>query len=320
MTGVARVHMRVTITLIALVFAASIVSGQDALAPTPRPVYPLCEISFSLAAQRASASPDPSAIFVEPGPLASPLPLGASPFLDDAIRRCASVEEFSAAAALYPQVLGETDPVQFLLARCADPLGGLGVYAVCASLVRALATPSPAPTATPIPSPTPEPTARPATGSKQKPGTGKKSTRRPKPRSDWTKAAARTLRDYYDSTYGTYVLTLYRPISRLKNMDCAGVSDKRCQALRTNGAAIVRKSRTTIDRHLAFMRKHPPARCFSDAYAKDRVVAKRLLRGLDEWRPLPPETMRERSQRIGRLHMATLDHVKNLNRYTRDCP
>ena len=312
--------MRVTITLIALVLAASIVSGQDALAPTPRPVYPLCEIAFSLAASRASASPDPSAIVVGTEPLASPLPLGASPFLDDAIRRCASVEEFGAAAALYPQVLGEADSLQFLLARCADPLGGLDEYAVCASLVRALATPAPTPTATPTPSPTPEPTARPATGSSQEPGTGKKSTRRPQPRSDWTKAAARTLREYYDSTYGTYVLTLYRPISRLRNMDCAGVPDERCQALRTNGAAIIRKSRNAIDRHLAFMRKHPPAACFKDAYAKDRVVAKRLLRGLDEWRPLPAETMRERSQRIGRLHMATLDHVKNLNRYTRDCP
>ncbi len=312
--------MRITITLIALVLAASIVSGQAAVAPTPRPVYPLCEISFSLAAQRAFASPDPSAIVIEPDALASPLPLGASSFLDDAIRRCASVEEFSAAAALYPQVLGDTDPLEFLLTRCEDPLGGLDLYAVCASLVRALATPAPTPTATPIPSPTPQPTAQPATGSKQKPDTGKKSNGRSKPRSDWTKAAARTLRDYYDSAYGTYVLTLYRPISRLKNMDCAGVTDERCQALRTSGAAIIRKSRNAIERHLAFMRKHPPARCFKDAYARDRVVAKRLLRGLDEWRPLPAETMRERSQRIGRLHMATLDHVKNLNTYTRDCP
>jgi hypothetical protein len=321
--------MRVTITLSALLIAAAVVSGQASPEPTSeftpepttRPVYPVCDLAFSVAAQRVRASlvatlANPAATDgdLEPTPSASPAARGASTFLDDAVRRCAGVEEFVAASALYPEVLRDTDPISFLMERCEDPLQGLDQYATCASLVRALATPSPSPTPSPTPTATPEPqaTARPDK-------TGSRAKKRSKQKSDWTRAAAQTLQAYNDSAYGAYVYKLYRPINRLRNMDCASVSDQRCLVLQEDGKAIVRKARSAVMKHLAFMRTHSPARCFKDAYAQDRAVANKLLSSLDEWRARPPATMRARSQRIGAAHAATLDHVKNVTRYTRDC-
>ena len=60
--------------------------------------------------------------------------------------------EFTAASGLYPEVLGETDPIAFLMARCGDPTAGLDAYAM--PLVGAGAGHS-------VPEPQPEPQSEP---------------------------------------------------------------------------------------------------------------------------------------------------------------
>jgi predicted secreted Zn-dependent protease len=157
--------MRSIAALIALVVAATIVSAQDRIEPTPYPVYPLCDMAFANAAEAAVAAggaplepaaspPVPSAV-TSSAPKVGPNPQAvmASPFLDEAIRTCSGIEEFAAAAALHPAALGDTDPLAFLLVRCADPSTDLERYATCASLERTLATP--VPTAAPTPTATP---------------------------------------------------------------------------------------------------------------------------------------------------------------------
>ena len=83
--------------------------------------------------------------------------------LDAAIRACASIEDWSAAAQLHPDALLGADAMTLLAARCSDASAELDAYATCRSLVEALATPSPSPT--PTPEPTPKATQAPKKGS-----------------------------------------------------------------------------------------------------------------------------------------------------------
>lgn len=66
---------------------------------------------------------------------------------DGAIRSCASVDEWSAAAASFSVAFGETTPLDFFESRCTDPETGLAHYRACEVL------PSQAPESTPEPSP-----------------------------------------------------------------------------------------------------------------------------------------------------------------------
>jgi predicted secreted Zn-dependent protease len=87
--------------------------------------------------------------------------------VDEAIRTCSSFDEWMRESAAYPEALEGQDPEAVLAMRCADPTAGLGRYATCDSLDRALATPSPTlrPTRPPKPTRVPagrsEPDARP---------------------------------------------------------------------------------------------------------------------------------------------------------------
>ena len=160
--------MPIIIAILILVLTATVVNGQDAASPSPLPVNPVCDWAFSQAVQRAQVSPAPALPTPTPGPSASPGPSDGGlldggfvdrAFLDDAVRLCAGVEDWEAAAALHPEALGATDPLEFLAERCADPTAGLEVYSTCVSLTRALATPPPTPVPTPMPSLSPAPSS-----------------------------------------------------------------------------------------------------------------------------------------------------------------
>jgi predicted secreted Zn-dependent protease len=152
--------------LVSLVASGALSAGALAQAPSEPPVSPICVLAFEEALGPAPSpstpldappSPLPSAV---PSPSGSALPV-ATPslpdpaILDDAIRSCASVEEWGSVAASYPDLFAGADPRAFLAQRCADPALGLDAYATCASLAIALASPSPAPTSEPDPSPAP---------------------------------------------------------------------------------------------------------------------------------------------------------------------
>lgn len=151
--------------------------------PPPPVVNPICEQAFRLAEQRIGAAAEETAAAGDPAaaddaddeaaddeaavstPGTEELP---SDRLDDAVRACASLDDWRAAAQLHPDALGGIDPLAHLLDRCLDAEAGLDAYATCRSLALALATPDPEPTptaapeATPKPSATPKPTARPS--------------------------------------------------------------------------------------------------------------------------------------------------------------
>lgn len=160
--------MRVIVALTGLVFAATVVVGQDAVQPSPQPVNPICDIAFSRVDRQAASSPGPTDAAASPAPSANPEAVLEGTFLDDAIRMCSGVEDFVGGASLHPEVLGEIDPLVFLAARCTDPMADLGRYATCGSLERALATPTPTLDPTPSPGPTPKPTRTPKPAKKPK--------------------------------------------------------------------------------------------------------------------------------------------------------
>ncbi len=167
--------MRTIAALIGLIFVATIIVAQDAVQPSTHLVNPICDWAFSRAVDGAQASPAAPTIAVSPDQRASPDP-SVSPeprhfgsYLDEAVRICASVEDFEGAAALHPEVLGDADPLLFLMDRCTDPTAGLEGYATCGSLKRTLATPAPTPSPTLTVAPTPRPTKRPKAETKPRP-------------------------------------------------------------------------------------------------------------------------------------------------------
>jgi WD40 repeat protein len=128
-------------------FAAAIVVGQDAVEPSQKPVNWLCDQAFVQAEADAAET--------------GPIPSQDRTFLDEAIRACASVDDLEAAAALRPELVGDTDILALLIERCADVDADLAKYSTCVSLVHALATPPPTPPPTPSPTPTEKPTPTP---------------------------------------------------------------------------------------------------------------------------------------------------------------
>jgi hypothetical protein len=291
--------MRVIGVLIALILTAAVVSAQDAVEPTPHPVYPLCDAAFSRAAIGVSASPGPSPALepaLEPAPSASPQPVPDMSILDDALRTCSSLDEFLAGAALYPEVLGEADVVVFVAARCGDPDAGLAQYATCASLQRALATPEPTPTpaVTPSPVPTPRPTMEPR--------------------------RVRLAEAHRASMTQTYKVDVPRSMRALKSYDCTGTTRRECDAYAREAAVWVRVAKNSLGRHLAFMRQNPAAPCFEDAYRRDRSAARTLLREFSDWRVDDPGGMGYRNQRMAIIYAGTLkSYVDRYGSYFRDC-
>lgn len=61
-------------------------------------------------------------------------PQAPADLLDPAVRSCASLDEWLAAAEMFPTPFGDADPERFLDERCADEMSALAGYATCYSL------------------------------------------------------------------------------------------------------------------------------------------------------------------------------------------
>ena len=177
--------MRTLVSLVLLLALQAVTLGPvaEAQAPTdaapapvaspPTAIDPVCEQSFAALATTASAS--------APG-----ADTADDERLDDTIRACGSILEWTSAAWLHADKLGDVEPLRHLQARCADETASLDVYATCRSLDIALAppgpadaetipapdvplepitaaTPVPAASATPMPAATSQPTGSPGT-------------------------------------------------------------------------------------------------------------------------------------------------------------
>lgn len=278
--------MPIIIALIILVLTATVVNGQDAPSPTPLPVNPVCDWAFSQAIRRAQVSPAPAAPIVTPGPSVSPGPSDGGPidsglidsglivdraFLDDAVRLCAGVADWEAAAALHPEALGSTDPLEFLAERCADPTAGLEVYATCVSLTRALATPPPTPVPTPMPSSSPAPSS--SAG-----------------QSAWTAEARATAREYRQLARRLYRGTLPNQLLKysIERLRASGASAGTRAAARRRAVGYLSDARQDVRAHQRYLTRVPALLCYQDAYAADRALARRSLvtlrsGQLDDW-------------------------------------
>jgi predicted secreted Zn-dependent protease len=161
--------MRYLSVLMSALIAATIANGAAAVEPSPRPTNPMCEWAFSQAVERMSADLPPSTAAGGPGPGAR-LEIGAvGTSLDEAVRLCATVEDFEYEARLHVETLGQIDTLEFLADRCRDVSAGLGKYSTCFYLEQELATPAPTPTPTVEPSPSASPSATPQATKKPRP-------------------------------------------------------------------------------------------------------------------------------------------------------
>jgi hypothetical protein len=106
-------------------------------------------------------------------------------------------------------------------------------------------------------------------------------------RSGWTPAAYWTALAYENSLDQTYVVDVPSYIAHIADVwGCTpGATPPECAAAREEGGYYVRPAVASINRHLTFMRRHPAAACFRDAYQADRAVARTYLAWLDAWGP-----------------------------------
>lgn len=339
--------MRVVATLIGLIFAATVVVAQDAVEPTPHPVYPLCEMAFKRVSDALPAEPSAGLVEAaspqaEPAPSMSPDPLADLATLDEAVRMCSSVGEFTEASALYPEVLGGVDPMDFLAARCRNDATDLGRYATCASLELALATPTPEPTQTATPSPSPSPTAQTVTETPAKsqpkakrkpkikrtakptprprPRATPKPTPRPTPKSDWTRKAYKTAQAHQKSMRRTYITDMPDYLDWLMRYDSVGATGGERAAMKAETQIWVRQAKSSLNRHVRFMRNNPAATCFRDAYRKDRKAAKRLLNIVSNWRVLGGAEKRYRDHRTWLVYDGIMkNYVRRYGSFFNDC-
>jgi hypothetical protein len=98
--------------------------------------------------------------------------------------------------------------------------------------------------------------------------------------SGWTQAAAHTANAFSDSAYRTYTVDVPRSINALQRIDTTGMTGEERYAAAQEGAVWVRLAKKSINKHVAFMRNHPAATCFRDAYAADQEVAANYLKVL----------------------------------------
>jgi hypothetical protein len=111
--------------------------AQDAADASLPPVGWPCQLAFRSAilaidAARQTADGAVPAASSEPAPSLDPARL------DDSMRHCISVEEWSTAAAAYPDLFAGSDPLELFAARCLDPGAGLAEYTACHAWVLAL--------------------------------------------------------------------------------------------------------------------------------------------------------------------------------------
>lgn len=156
----------------------------------------------------------------------------------------------------------------------------LVALAIPASALEPLPTPLPTPTAPPTPParPTLVPTPPPAAA-----GSG------------WTKAAYDAAVAYQKSAWATYAVSIpkYAWLLAYWSGCVPGVTEEECAAARKDGGATVKAVRAVINSHLSYLKKHPAARCYQDAYAADRSLAARYLAWLSHWGPYGGEATPE---------------------------
>lgn len=208
------------------------------------------------------------------------------------------------------------------------PTLDLGVAAVPEPAVTRPVTPMPRPEATVpwwvamapnAPGQAPgAPTARPRATPKPAPKTTPKPAPRPTP-GGWTAAAVKTAYSYTNSADRTYGTDVPRSVEGLSSIDCSGMTGEECYYVSQEGATWVKLARASINKHLTFMKRHPAANCFRDAYAADRKTAKSLLSALSGWHAGTAGEMRYQNQRIQAVARAADRFWDKLNSYFKDC-
>lgn len=172
--------MRLTASLACLLIVSLVGPAQVAAAEEEpgRQVSAICAYEFASAADLRAAV-EAAAAGAEDVPPDTPTELPAD-WLDRAIRSCASLDDWLAAATLFPDALDGLDPIEFVTERCRDTSLGLEAYATCHSLEIALATPMPVETHGPEPAQAPADSAQSATDLEQgaQPTEGEREPRR----------------------------------------------------------------------------------------------------------------------------------------------
>jgi hypothetical protein len=165
--------------------------------------------------------------------------------------RLPDVLKLAADGAEAAQMANASFVVPTIAAGAADPIGSLA----------------------PLPTPTPAPTA--AVAVRQPP-----ATQRPTGAgsSGWTLQAYETALQYEDSVWSTYAYripdALWNSGEKLFGLTCDGTTpEERAGCFQSETKSIYQPIRDAIAAHRTFMKKHPAARCFADAYAADRYAA-----------------------------------------------
>jgi hypothetical protein len=98
------------------------------------------------------------------------------------------------------------------------------------------------------------------------------------------------------------------------------MTGEECYAFAREAAVWVRLAKTSLTKHVAFMRKNPASSCFRDAYARDRSAATTLLKEFSRWRIGNAGEMRYRNQHMSIIYSGIMrTFVNRLGSYFRDC-
>jgi hypothetical protein len=80
-----------------------------------------------------------------------------------------------------------------------------------------------------------------------------------------------------------YGIDVPNNVSQLYGYSCMPSFQEECTADQISAGRYVDAAVAAINRHLAFMKSHPAARCYGDAYAADRTLADKWLGVLSKW-------------------------------------
>ena len=162
----------------------------------------------------------------------------------------------------------------------------------------------------PLPTPTPRPTVRSTPRPTTRPTTGGGSSG-----SDWTKTA----NAYGDSAFKTYGNDVGKAVQALARLDCTGMTGEECYYRAQEGAVWVKRAKTSINKHFAFMKSHPAAACFRDAYAADRKIGNSLFSALAKWHPGNAGEMRYQNQWLQAVYSGADKFLGRYESYFKDC-
>jgi hypothetical protein len=103
--------------------SSALSQGTPSGEASPDPVGWACQLAFETA----------EAALHDSGPLPSGTPAGDSGagWIDETMRHCISVEEWSTAATAHADLFAGADPLERFADRCADPGSGLAAYTAC---------------------------------------------------------------------------------------------------------------------------------------------------------------------------------------------